>query len=128
LLKGKKILVVEDISEIRLYFERLLEPTGAKTLFAHNAREARVLFKKHKDISVVLLDIRLPDADGYTIAAEFKRLRPDLPIIAQTAYALQSEFNKSIESGCDDYVTKPIDSPLLIQKILSLIEKKSDNH
>lgn len=127
LLKGKKILVVEDISEIRLYFERLLEPTGAKTLFAHNAREARVLFKRHKDISIVLLDIRLPDADGYTIAAEFKRLRPDLPIIAQTAYALQSEFNKSIESGCDDYVTKPIDSTLLIQKILSLIEKKSDN-
>lgn len=125
LLKDKKILVVEDIKEIRLYFERLLEPTGAKTLFAHNAREARVLFKKHKDISIVLLDIRLPDADGYTIAAEFKRLRPDLPIIAQTAYALQSEFNKSIESGCDDYVTKPIDSHLLIKKILSLIEKKS---
>ncbi|MEW5846808.1 MAG: PAS domain S-box protein [Bacteroidota bacterium] len=125
LLKDKKILVVEDIKEIRLYFERLLEPTGAKTIFAHNAREARVLFKKHKDISIVLLDIRLPDADGYSIASEFKRQRPDLPIIAQTAYALQSEFNKSIESGCDDYVTKPIDSHLLIKKILNLIEKKS---
>lgn len=128
LLKDKKILVVEDVKEIRLYFERLLEPTGAKTLFAHNAREARVLFKKHKDISVVLLDIRLPDADGYKLATEFKRLRPDLPIIAQTAYALQSEFNLSIENGCDDYVTKPIDSHLLIRKILNLIEKKSDNH
>lgn len=124
LLKDKKILVVEDIKEIRLYFERLLEPTGAKTIFAHNAREARVLFKKNKDISIVLLDIRLPDADGYSIASEFKRQRPDLPIIAQTAYALQTEFNKSIESGCDDYVTKPIDSHLLIKKISSLIEKR----
>ena len=125
-LKGKKILIVEDIKEIRLYFERLLEPTGAKTIFANNAREARVLFKKHKDLSIVLLDIRLPDADGYSLAMEFKRQRPTLPIIAQTAYALQSEFNKSIESGCDDYVTKPIDSNLLIQKMLKLIGKNPE--
>lgn len=122
-LSCKKILIVEDIKEIRLYFERLLVPTGAKVIFGHNAREARVLFKKNKDIDIVLLDIRLPDADGYTLASEFKRTRPGLPIIAQTAYALQSEFNKSIESGCDDYVTKPIDSNVLIKKILKLIKE-----
>jgi CheY-like chemotaxis protein len=57
---------------------------------------------------------------------EFKRQRPTLPIIAQTAYALQSEFNKSIESGCDDYVTKPIDSNLLIQKMLKFIGKNPE--
>ncbi|QKG80765.1 PAS domain S-box protein [Tenuifilum thalassicum] len=123
-LKGKKILVVEDVKEIRLYYESLLAPTGAKTYFASNAREARTIFKKYKDLDLILLDIRLPDADGYNLANEFKRINPNIPIIAQTAYALQSEFNKSIESGCDDYVTKPIDANALLKKIMFLLQKK----
>jgi PAS domain S-box-containing protein len=123
-LKGKKILVVEDVKEIRLYYENLLAPTGAKTYFASNAREAKTIFKKYKDLDLILLDIRLPDADGYNLANEFKRINPNIPIIAQTAYALQSEFNKSIESGCDDYVTKPIDANALLKKIMFLLQKK----
>ncbi|MBP7024155.1 MAG: PAS domain S-box protein [Bacteroidales bacterium] len=124
-LKGKTVLVVEDVNEIRLYFERVLERTGAKILFAKNAKEARKLFKSNNRIRLVLLDIGLSDADGFELAVEFKRMRPNTPIIAQTAYALQSELNRSIESGCDDYITKPLDSAVLIGKMLRLIGSKS---
>ena len=120
-LKGKTILIVEDTKDIRLYFERILERREARIVFASTATEARKLFKQEKNIDLVLLDIRLPDADGYDLALEFKKIKPDLPIIAQTAYALQSELNKSIESGCDDYITKPLDSETLFDKINKLI-------
>jgi CheY-like chemotaxis protein len=120
-LKGKTILIVEDTKDIRLYFERILERREARIVFASTAKEARKLFKQEKNINLVLLDIRLPDADGYDLALEFKKIKPDLPIIAQTAYALQSELNKSIESGCDDYITKPLDSETLFDKINKLI-------
>ncbi len=120
-LKGKTILIVEDTKDIRLYFERILERREARIVFASTAKEARKLFKQEKNIDLVLLDIRLPDADGYDLALEFKKIKPDLPIIAQTAYALQSELNKSIESGCDDYITKPLDSEALFDKINKLI-------
>ncbi|MGE0077480.1 MAG: PAS domain S-box protein [Bacteroidales bacterium] len=121
LLTGKTILIVEDTKDIRLYFERILERTGAKLIFATSAKEARKLFKQEKSIDLVLLDIRLPDSDGYNLALEFKRVKPNMPIIAQTAYALQSELNKSIASGCDDYITKPLDSEALYGKIHRLL-------
>lgn len=124
-LSGKNILIVEDTKDVRLYFEKVLERTGAHLLFAMNAKEARQIFNKRHDIDLVLLDIRLPDSDGYNLAVEFKKLRPELPIIAQTAYALQSEMNKSIESGCDDYITKPLDSDALYLKINRLIWNSS---
>lgn len=120
-LKGKTILVVEDTKDIRLYFERILLRKEARIIFATSAKEARKLFKQERNIDLVLLDIRLPDADGYDLAMEFKKIKPNLPIIAQTAYALQSELNKSIESGCDDYITKPLDSEALFDKINKLI-------
>ncbi len=120
-MKGKTILIVEDTKDIRLYFERILERREARIIFASTAKEARKQFKQEKNIDLVLLDIRLPDADGYDLALEFKKIKPDLPIIAQTAYALQSELNKSIESGCDDYITKPLDSEALFDKINKLI-------
>ena len=125
-LAGRTILIVEDTKDIRLYFESILNRAGARTFFATTAKEARKIFRQEKNIDLVLLDIRLPDSDGYNLALEFKRSRPHLPIIAQTAYALQSELNKSIASGCDDYITKPLDSDALYGKIHKLLDENSD--
>ncbi|MGD9977106.1 MAG: PAS domain S-box protein [Bacteroidales bacterium] len=124
-LKGKTILVVENTKDIRLYFERILERVEARIIFASNAKEAKKKFRQEKTIDLVLLDIRLPDSDGYSLASEFKKVHPNLPIIAQTSYALQSELNKSIASGCDDYITKPIDSDVLYLKINKLLGEKN---
>lgn len=124
-LSGRTILIVEDTKDIRLYFESILSRAGARIFFATTAKEARKIFRQEKNIDLVLLDIRLPDSDGYNLALEFKRARPHLPIIAQTAYALQSELNKSIASGCDDYITKPLDSEALYSKIHRLLDESA---
>jgi len=63
------------------------------------------------------MDINLPDINGYEATVEIKRTRPGLPVIAQTAKALAGDREKSIDAGCDDYITKPIKQKLLIRMI-----------
>jgi CheY-like chemotaxis protein len=68
------------------------------------------------------MDIQMPDMDGIETLKEIKKIRPDLPIIAQTAYALIGDREKFLAEGCDDYLSKPIDPDLLkatVQKFLS---------
>jgi CheY-like chemotaxis protein len=119
----KTILIVEDIEDIQYYLKRVLTRTGAKLLFASSLREAREVFSNSYKIDLVLLDIRLPDGDGYSLCVEFKAKNPEIPIIAQTAYAMQGEKEKSASFGCDDFITKPIDSDLLYLKIDTLFKK-----
>jgi len=75
-------------------------------------------FNKNPDISLVLMDIRLPDISGLDVTKKMKEARPTLPIIAQTAYALKSDKKKSLEAGCDDYISKPIN----YQELLRIID------
>ncbi len=115
----KKILVVEDMVDIQFFLKKVFERTRVELFIASSIKEAREHIERNQDINLVLLDIRLPDGDGYDLAREIKSQRPDLPIIAQTAYAMQGEKEKSKLYGCDDYIAKPIDIDLLI----SLIKK-----
>lgn len=120
---SKTFLIIEDIKEIQFYLEKILERTGVKLLFADSLKEARRLFNDNQKIDLVLLDIRLPDGDGYDLSLEFKRAKPEIPIIAQTAYAMYGEKEKSASFGCDDYITKPIDPDLLFLKIHNVFQK-----
>jgi CheY-like chemotaxis protein len=104
----KKILVAEDDETNYLYMQTLLEIEGYQILRAANGREAIHAVKVDPDISLVLMDIRMPDVNGYVAAAEIKSLRPELPIVAQTAYALTDDKEKVVQAGCDDYLAKPI--------------------
>jgi CheY-like chemotaxis protein len=63
----------------------------------------------------------LPDVSGWELALEMKKLRPDLPLIAQTAFAMSSDKQKSIEAGCDKYITKPINREMLLKTIAEVI-------
>jgi len=63
------------------------------------------------------MDIQLPDMNGYAATRLIKENRSDLPIIAQTAFALAGERNKCLEAGCSDYISKPIDAKVLLEKI-----------
>ncbi|MCD4760340.1 response regulator, partial [bacterium] len=72
-----------------------------------------------KEIDLVLMDIQLPDISGYEVTKQLKIINKDIPVIAQTAFALEGDKEKSLEAGCDDYITKPIKA----KKLLSLIDK-----
>ncbi|MBN2174013.1 MAG: PAS domain S-box protein [Bacteroidales bacterium] len=105
--KDKKILIVEDNDLSYLYFSRILAKTGAKITRAKDGREGLNYFKAD-DFNLVLMDIQLPEMDGYTTTKEIKKISPDIPVIAQTAFAMVGEKERCLQVGCDAYISKPI--------------------
>lgn len=120
-LRGKKILVVEDDVSSRLYLNKILERTGAVVINAGDGKEAMEIVAADKDIKVVLMDIQLPVMDGYTSAQNIKKMGLDIKIIAQTAYGLSTDMEKMLSSGFDDFIIKPIYSAQLIEKLNSCV-------
>jgi len=110
---GKTILVAEDVEDNWLFFKSVLQKTNARLIWVKNGREAveRALSGRPPDL--ILMDLRMPVLNGYDATREIKRQRPNIPIIAQTAYSLDGDRIKSLEAGCDEYITKPIDIPAL---------------
>ncbi|RLD83532.1 MAG: hypothetical protein DRJ07_06475 [Bacteroidetes bacterium] len=106
--KNKKILIVDDVEPNIVFFESLLSPTKAKIIIARSGEEAIEKCKNDSSISVVLMDIMMPNTDGYTSTTTIKKQFPDLPIIMQTAFVSEDANKKSIEAGASDFITKPI--------------------
>ena len=117
-LTNKTILVVEDDNSSFEYLEVVLMSFGVNTIkLAQNGEEAIKQCKENPEIDLVLMDVNMPVMNGYEATKTIKAFRPDLPIIAQTAYALTGDREKSINAGCDDYITKPIKRAELLKKI-----------
>ncbi len=110
---GKVILVAEDEESNFFLMERILKRTGVTLVWAKNGFEAIDLCN-NQHIDLVLMDIRMPLLDGYEATVEIKKEHKNLPIIAQTAYALKGERERSLAAGCDNYISKPIDSRELL--------------
>jgi len=122
-LKGRKILIVEDDLSSRLYLNKILEKTEAVLLNAGDGKEAFELVEKDPDIEMVLMDIQLPVMDGYTSARKIKEIRKEVRLIAQTAYSFTGDMEDMAASGFDDFLIKPIYSGQLIEKLSSYYEK-----
>lgn len=104
----KKILIAEDdLSNYYFLFESLKD-TGVEIIWAKDGEETMELFRENKDLNAVLMDINMPLINGYDCTRQIKKERPDLAVIAQTAYAMSGEREISREAGCDDYLAKPI--------------------
>ncbi len=67
------------------------------------------------------MDIDLPNVDGYEASGMIKKIRPEIPIIAQTAFAMTGDREKAIQAGCDDYITKPLELDKLLQMVQSYL-------
>jgi PAS domain S-box-containing protein len=113
----KTILIVEDDINNHSLLEAMFTGTNAKLLHAWDGREAVESVENHADISLVLMDIKMPIMDGYKATRLIKHLRPKLPVIAQTAYALSHDRNLALDAGCDDYLSKPIEKETFMQKV-----------
>ncbi len=118
----KTILIVEDERTNYNLINIMLRPTRVQTLWAGDGRQAVEMVKSNNAIDLVLMDIRMPLMDGFEATTHIKRLRKDLPILAQTAYAMEPEINKAKKAGCDDYIAKPIEKKLLISRIASFFQ------
>ncbi len=123
---GKVLLIVEDEDHNYTYIHEILKRTRVKIIRAETGEEAISLFKKN-NVDIVLMDIKLPDVDGLTTTRTLKKLRPDVPVIAQTAYAMIQERDRCLRAGCDDYISKPFDPEKLIQIVGHHIEQLTDH-
>lgn len=112
----KTVLIAEDVNDNFLFLKTYLRKTKINVLWAKDGQEA-IEICNNNNVDIVLMDIRMPIVDGYEATAEIKKKKPQLPIIAQTAYALNSDYQKVFDSGCDDYITKPILGASLLDKM-----------
>ena len=124
LLKGRKILIVEDDFSSRLYLNKILERTGAILLNAGDGQEAIDIATDNTDLDIILMDLQIPVIDGYASAEKIRGLGRKIIIIAQTAYGLTGDREKIINSGFDDYIIKPIYAEQLIEKINGFFTEK----
>lgn len=117
------IVVIEDNAALSQMIKRRLEHLNYAVHLADSGETGKDTCRKIKP-DIILLDIHLPGKDGWTIATELKSdpATKSTPIIAVTAHAMAGDREKAIRSGCDDYVTKPIDFPTLNEKIQYLVD------
>lgn len=117
------ILVAEDEETNFYYLNALLaRETGAKILHATNGREAIEIFKANPDIKLILMDIKMPEIDGFEATRQIKMINKDVRIIAITAYAMSGDEERIIASGCDGYLSKPINKKSLLEKISEFVK------
>ena len=117
--EGRTVLIVEDDVRNIFALSSVLEPRGAGVVIARNGREAIEVLSSRRDIDMVLMDIMMPEMDGYEAMQEIRK-RPDLrdvPIIALTAKAMRDDRERCLAAGASDYIAKPID----VEQLMSLM-------
>jgi signal transduction histidine kinase/CheY-like chemotaxis protein len=120
--KDKVILVAEDVTTNFLLIKTALKRTGVTLLWAKNGKEAVDECKKDQQIDLVLMDVRMPVMSGFEATPLIRKMRPELPVIAQTSYAMDGDREKSMEAGCTDYIAKPFNIKDFIALIAQYIE------
>jgi CheY-like chemotaxis protein len=115
--KDKTFMVAEDVESNFELVKELLEKTAAKILWVKDGQEAIDTAQDNGNIDLILMDISMPKLDGLSAAVAIKKFRKDLPIVAVTAFAKTEEKEKFLNSGCDDYIAKPIAEEELMDAI-----------
>lgn len=115
--RNKVILVAEDDDVNYRFLEAILADTQAQLIHVYDGKQAIELCHTIAKIDLILMDIRMPEKSGYEAIKEIKKWRKEIPIIAQTAYSHKADREKCMAAGCDDYIAKPIDIDVLMNKI-----------
>jgi len=121
------ILVAEDEEINYLYIETVLEKIPdytVESIHARNGQEAVDLFKENNSIDLVLMDLKMPVMNGLEATSIMKKMKSSVPIVAQTAYSTEAEMQKAIESGCSDFIIKPIDRQKLVELVNKFVAQK----
>jgi tubulin-specific chaperone A len=116
---GKKILVVDDDMRNVFSIKKVLEDKGIEIVIGKNGKEGLTCLNNNPDVNLVLMDIMMPEMDGYTAIGEIRKQDrfKALPVIALTAKAMKGDRSKCIEAGANDYLAKPFD----IDRLFSML-------
>lgn len=114
----KEILIAEDVESNYLYIKELLSPTQVRILRARDGIEALDIFRNHAGIDLVIMDILMPGMDGYEATTEIRNLKPEIPVIAQSAFTFEGDIQDGLYAGCfNDYIMKPYTRKVLLAVI-----------
>ncbi|MFD3633201.1 HAMP domain-containing protein [Streptomyces sp. NPDC058664] len=127
-LHGRTVLVVDDDARNLYALSGILEMHGIQVLHAENGRKGIEALAEHPDIDLILMDVMMPEMDGYTATSAIRQMpdHADLPIITVTAKAMPGDREKSLASGASDYVTKPVDANDLIDCVRRWVNPQHD--
>ncbi len=125
-LKGKKFLVAEDNEVNQKVIRQVLKKAGGLVDMANNGLEAVSLLQKDKDYDLIIMDLQMPEMDGYAATKYIRNvMKLSIPIIAMTASALKGEKAKCLAMGMDDYLSKPFDINFIYKRISHFLDSKS---
>jgi CheY-like chemotaxis protein len=118
-LRNRKVLVVDDDARNIFALSTLLENHEIEVLSATNGRQAIDLIQNTEDLSAVLMDIMMPEMDGYETMREIRKSQKfrSLPILALTAKAMKGDREKCLEAGASDYIAKPVNTEQLMSML-----------
>ncbi len=117
------ILIAEDDGLCTMLLQRILKNENHNIFYAENGKEAVDLVMHHPGINLVLMDIKMPIMNGYEATKLIKQHRPDLPIIAQSAFTSKENKLKAKEAGCDAFISKPINKSELLELMAEVLER-----
>jgi CheY-like chemotaxis protein len=117
--KNLKILVVDDDELSEMLLSTILKEYSQKIYKARTGIKAIEIYRRNPDIDLILMDIQMPELNGYEATKQIRKLNKDVIIIAQTAFALSDDKEKSILAGCNDYISKPV----MKNELIALIKR-----
>lgn len=117
------ILIVEDVESNYLYLNAVLTKLNATIEWVKNGLEAVAFAKEHPETDLILMDLQMPEMNGYDATREIKKIHPDMNIVAQTAFAMSDDRARALDAGCDDYLAKPIRSKDLLETVNKYLDK-----
>jgi signal transduction histidine kinase/CheY-like chemotaxis protein len=113
LIKKLKVLIVEDDEISRLLISTAMNPFSRELLTTRTGIETVEIIRNNPDIDLIMMDIQIPEMDGYEATRQIRQFNKEVVIIAQTAFGLTSDCEKAMEAGCNDYIAKPLNIALL---------------
>lgn len=122
-LDNLTVLIAEDVETSYLLIEKYFKALNVKLMHVRNGIEAVEAVKNNPEIALVLMDIRMPKLNGHDAVVQIREFNTEIPIIAQTAFAFESDREKFFAAGCNGYLTKPIDKEAMFKEILKVLKK-----
>ena len=122
---GLKILIAEDDETSEALLKVIVKLFSKETLIARSGSEAIKVCRENPDIDLILMDIQMPEVNGYEATRQIREFNKNVVIIAQTAYGLSGDKEKAVEAGCNDYISKPIDKENLFELVQKYFRKNA---
>ncbi len=123
-MEQQKVFMVEDDINFGTVMKSYLEINGFKVTWVKDGKNAMDNFEVDY-FNIAILDVMLPNVDGFTIGRNIKSKQPDIPLIFLTAKTMKDDVLEGFEIGADDYITKPFDSEILIAKINAILNRST---